>query len=140
MRKIRLSGCVDLDGSRDYRQVHWGIQSYLSVKTSWRRRDRALPDGLSDLPALPFGIVSRSSCGYFNHGCRKKRSQRLLWRAEGIPYIARDIGFDRTLFQSPAFLRGPSGWSTVKLSATREPIGHSLLCPRLFSVQRFLRR
>ena len=31
-------------------------------------------------------------------------------------------------------------WSTVKLSATREPIGHSLLCPRLFSVQRFLRR
>ena len=45
-----------------------------------------------------------------------------------------------TLVLTGLFSSGPSGWSTVKLSATREPIGHSLLCPRLFSVQRFLRR
>lgn len=52
-----------------------GIQQNLSVKASWRRRDRPLPDGLSHLYAVPFHLIGRTSRGHFHHGGGKKRGE-----------------------------------------------------------------
>ena len=44
-KKFIYSGCPHLDRCGDHCEVYRGIQQNLSVKASWRRRDRPLPDG-----------------------------------------------------------------------------------------------
>ncbi len=118
--KIRLSGCVDLDGSRDYRQKFIGAFSRIYLSRLGGEGiglyQMAYPIYLLCLSVSSAGL----SCGYFNHGCRKKRSFNDYWRAEGPVYPFVTLVLQDSFFQSPAFFE-TDGWSTVKLSATREP-------------------